>query len=553
MPVRYCIWALLVLWAAPAAAQQSGTETRTTGYTIFVRGMPAGREDVTIVRNNSGITLTGKGRFSIPFNVIVRKAEVKYRPDWTPEVLEVDASVEGGNTTLKTSFLGETALAEGTIDGQKIAHTDVISRQPFVLPNAFFGSYEAIVRRLSDAAVGTEYRAYVAPRVPEAAFALSSVSTERMQTGTATFNVKRYVLTFGIAGRLALVNLYADDRGTLLRLNIPSQGLDVVRDDLAATTARTSIYSNEGDEAVFIQSSGFNLGATVTTPRNVPAGMRVPAVVLVGGADVGDRDGAVSGIPILGQLAGSIADAGIMAVRYDRRGFGQSGGRTESATINDLAEDLRAVVRWLANRRDVDRDRIVVLGHNEGAWVALLAASREGRIAAAISLAAPSTTGAERVLEQQQQTLDALKTTPEDRTAKIALQNQINAAVISGRGWDAIAPDIRRQADTPWFQSLLAFNPGRVLEDVDQPLLFIHGQLDREVPVGHLDRIANLAQTESDSESVAVVSVRGVNHLLLPAVTGEIAEYVNMQGQTISADVTTAITEWLKKTFAAIR
>ena len=69
-------------------------------------------------------------------------------------------------------------------------------------------------------------------------------------------------------------------------------------------------------------------------------------------------------------------------MRYDKRGYGQSGGRAESATIQDYAEDVRAVVRWLLQRKDVDPKRIAVVGHSEGAWVALLAASRERRIGA---------------------------------------------------------------------------------------------------------------------------------------------------------------------------
>ena len=31
------------------------------------------------------------------------------------------------------------------------------------------------------------------------------------------------------------------------------------------------------------------------------------------------------------------------------------------------------------------------------------------------------------------------------------------------------------EADTPWFQSLLTFDPAKVVEDVRQPMLFVHG------------------------------------------------------------------------------
>ena len=558
MSVRYCIWTLLVLCAVPAAAQQPEAAPLTTGYTVFLRGTPVGREDVTVMQDANGITLTAKGRLSAPINLITRKVEIRYRPDWTPEFLTVEASINGGETTLRTSFLDQTALSEGVIGGQKISHTDFVSKQFFVLPDIFFGSYEAIARRLTRAEPTVEHRAYLAPRAAELSFQVSSITNERMQTGTSVFNVRRYVLLFSNATGVLVVNLYADERGTLLRVNVPARAIDIVRDDLASSTARTLVYSNPGDEAVVIPSTGFNLGATITRPRAAnaapsPAAARKPVVILVGGSDTGDRDGAASGVAILGQLAGTIADAGFLTVRYDKRGFGQSGGRAESATLTDYAEDVRAVVRWLANRPDVDRNRIAVLGHSDGAWVALLAASRERRIAAVVTLAAPSSTGADLVLEQQQQTLVQLNSPQADRDAKVELQRQINAAVLTGRGWENIPPEIRRQADTPWFQSLLAFNPARVIEDVRQPLLFIHGQLDRQVPVAHVDRIADLARKESDSKSVSVVTVRGVNHLLVPAQTGEIAEYASLQDRTVSMDVTTAIGDWLTKTFAAIR
>ena len=383
------------------------------------------------------------------------------------------------------------------------------------------------------------------------ALRLVSVGTERMQSGTSTFTVRRYTLAIPSPFGATLMNLYADESGSLLRIHVPARSLDVMRDDLASSTARTVVYSNPGDEAVNIPAAGFNLGATLTRPRNGAA--RLPAVILLAGANTDERDGIVAGVPILGQIAGALAEAGFLAVRYDKRGHGQSGGRAESATLGDHAEDAHAVVRWLANRRDVDRDRIAVLGHAEGAWTALLAAARERRIAAVITIAAPSTPGFELVLEQQRHVLEQMNAPPTERVAKIELQTRINAAVTTGRGWDDIPVDVRKQADTPWFQSFLTFDPARVIDDIRQPVLFVHGELDAEVPVSHVDRIADLARTESRSRSVAVVIVRGVNHLLIPAITGDVAEYATLKERSISADVKTAINEWLAKTFASIR
>ena len=538
----------MLLLAVPAAAGQQPSST-THGYTVFVGGTVVGREDVTVQATGGGLTITGKGRLSGSLDIVMRRAEVRYRADWTPEIFELEATVNGGDTVLQTTFDGKTAVTEGMDGGRKIAQTNPVPAQILILPNVFFGSYEALSRRLASASPGQEFSAFLGAG-SLGALRLTTMGTERMQVGTATFNVRRYALSFTNPRGTSLLDLYADDNGSLLRLNIPAQGLDVMREDLASSTARTLVYSNPGDEAVNIPAAGFNLGATLTRPKSAAA--RLPAVILLSGAGADDRDGVLSGVPILGQLAGALADAGVLAVRYDKRGHGQSGGRAESATLGDHADDAVAVVRWLANRRDVDRDRIAVLGHNEGAWAALLAATRERRIAAVVTIASPSTSGAERVVEQQRHMLEQMNSPPADRVAKIELQTRINAAVMTGRGWEGIPADMRKQADTPWFQSLLMFDPARVIKDVRQPLLIVHGDLDAQVPVSHVDRLAELAKG-GRSRAVAVVTVRGVNHLLLPAVTGDVSEYASLQDRTPSADVTAAITGWLAKTFAAAR
>jgi pimeloyl-ACP methyl ester carboxylesterase len=311
------------------------------------------------------------------------------------------------------------------------------------------------------------------------------------------------------------------------------------------------VFSNPGDEAATIPAVGFNIAATLTRPKGGAA--RAPAVVLVTGPGIPDRDGFALGIPTIGQLAGALADAGILSIRYDKRGTGQSGGRSESATLQDYAEDARAIVRWLSDRKDIDPKRIALVGHGEGAWIAMLTATRERRIAGLISIAGPSGSGADVILEQQQRALDVLKLAPAERDQRVALQKQILSAVATGKGWGTVPPALRKQADTPWLQSFLTFNLTRVIEDLRQPILFVHGELDRQVPVTHATQLSDLARKESRSPSIEVVVVRGVNHLLVPATTGDIAEYATLTDRNVSADVKAAVTSWLTKTFSVVK
>jgi uncharacterized protein len=548
----YCTCAMLVCLAAPAAAQQPTAQSSpTTSYRVFVRGTLIGREDVTVQQNASGLTIVSQGRLAAPLNVQIKRAEFKYRPDGSPELFTLESSANNTDLQVRTSFTGTVAVTEGTQGGKPIKVTQSVTAGTVLLPNGIFGGFAGLSHRLKGVPAKTNLRAYVLPE-SEIGVIVTNVTPEQMQVGTSLLNVKRYDMIFGTTGGDVAVSLLAADDGSLVRVGIPSQGIDVIREDVASPTARTQIFSNPGDEPVIIPVSGFNLGATLTRPR-AGAATRLPAVILVSGASGGDRDGFASGVPTIGQLAGAFADAGFLAVRYDRRGFGQSGGRAESATLGDYADDARAVVRWLLERKDVDPKRIALVGHSEGAWVALLTAARERRVAAVTFVEAAASTGAELALEQQKYELDHLQLKPEEREKKIALQKQIQTAVITGKGWEGIAANERNAADTPWLQSFLTFDPAKAIKDLRQPVLIVHGALDKEVPPAHADKLADLARKESDSKSVEVVIVRGVNHLLIPAFTGELAEYPELTDRNVSKDVSGAIGAWLTKTFAAIK
>jgi len=546
-----CVF-LLGLSGLAAAQPQTASTQPATGYLVFVRGNPLGREAVTVNRDQNGITIRSQGRMLAPLNVTVRSAEFRYRSDWTPTSFSLDATVNDNLLQLKTTFADGRAATEGIAPGQPVSVAHPVAPRTLIHANGVFASYVALARRLfDDSEEGAEFRIYVVPQV-EISVRVKAIHRERMQIGTSVFDVRRYELVYANPSGEVATNLITNDEGGLVRVNIPADSLDIVREDVASSTSRTQIHSNPGDEAVIIPAVGFNIGATLTRPKSAP-GSKLATVILLAGSGVSDRDGVVQGVPTLAQLAASIAESGMMAVRYDKRGNGQSGGRSESATLTDFAEDVRAVVRWLEKRPDVDPKRIAVVGHSEGAWVGLLAAARERKIAAVVSIAGPSGTGAELVLEQQRHTLDQLKLPAEERDKRIALQQQIHSAVLTGKGWETVPPQLRKEADTPWFQSLLTFDPAKVIEDVRQPLLFVHGALDRQVPVEHVERLSDLARKESKSKSIDVVVVRGVNHLLVPAVTGEVNEYGTLPDRNVSKDIAMAVTDWLKKTFASIR
>ena len=314
---------------------------------------------------------------------------------------------------------------------------------------------------------------------------------------------------------------------------------------MADATAQQTPGTAAGVE-VMIPAYGFNLAATLTIPRTVSAGVRFPAVILVPGSGQVDRDETIAGIPIFAQLAAALAEQGYLVVRYDKRGVGKSGGRDERATIEDFAEDVRSAFKWLKKRKDVDKKRITVVGHGEGGAVAMVAAAREEDVAALVLMAAPGVKGADLILEQQRHLLDVMKVTDPERKAKIDLQQKIQAAVMTGAGWEGIPGDVRRQADTPWFRSLLEFDPAKWMRRIRQPLLILQGDLDTRVRPYNANNLAQLAQQRKRKTAVELVHLPGVNHLLVRATTGEVSEYPHLKDKTIVADVPRRIAGFLR-------
>jgi pimeloyl-ACP methyl ester carboxylesterase len=192
------------------------------------------------------------------------------------------------------------------------------------------------------------------------------------------------------------------------------------------------------------------------------------------------------------------------------------------------------VFAQLAN--DVDKKRIVVAGYGDGAAAALVAASRQKEIDGVVTVGAAGTRGADLILEQQQQVLNALKLPPEERQNRIELQKKILSAVINGTGWEGVPAAMRRQADTPWFRSVLTFDPAQAVARVKKPLLILHAELDPNIPPTEADRLAALAAARKKVVPPEVVKVPGANNTL-----------ASPGGKAIDPAFAAAIAEWVKK------
>jgi pimeloyl-ACP methyl ester carboxylesterase len=543
----------------PGIGAQSADSTGPATFIVLLRGARVGTETVTLSRVGSDWQFSGTGRLAPPFDVVTNRFEMTYASDWQPTKLALQGTVRGQGVSLTTSFGLTTAMNEFMQGMQRGASSHQLLPRSLVLPSTYFASYEALAARIGTVAPGTRLPVYVAPE-GQTSLTVSQMTPRRLSLGERTLDIRAYTVTLASAGTSSTAEVWVDSQNRLARLEMPSLAVVVIREDLASVMAREVRLRNPRDEDTFIPANGFSLGATTTRPATVtaPTGAKPaksPAVILVGGAGPQDRDFSTYGVSIFGQLAGSLSNSGYFVVRYDGRGVGRSGGRTENATLAEYADDVIRVVEWLRRRQDIDEKRIAVVAYGDGGPVALAAASKQSRIAAVGLLATPGRTGREVTIDQQTQLLSQLALPESERAARIDLQHRVVEATLTGKGWETIPPEVKSQAQTPWFKSWLLFDPAGALKKMKQPLLIVHPALDKENSPQNADNLEALSRQRNKLPPTHTkkIVLPELNHLLVPASSGSVSEYSSLMDLTVAPAVSVSLSEWLATAIPAAR
>lgn len=134
------------------------------------------------------------------------------------------------------------------------------------------------------------------------------------------------------------------------------------------------------DQQVRFQAGGVTVQATYRHPRQ---GGAVPAALLIAGSGPTDRDGNDSQLPhvdTLHAVAGWLSSDGVASLRYDKLGSGRTGlgkyARDPAGVgVAPFQQEAAAGLDFLAGQHQVRRDRLVVVGHSEGALYALMLAT----------------------------------------------------------------------------------------------------------------------------------------------------------------------------------
>jgi len=157
-------------------------------------------------------------------------------------------------------------------------------------------------------------------------------------------------------------------------------------------------YPYNDEEVVFENKiDSIKLGGSFTFPKE---GNNFPAVVLITGSGWEDRDETIFNHKPFLVIADYLTRKGFAVLRFDDRGGGTSTGDATKATTLDFVKDVKAAVDYLKTRKEVNQNKIGLIGHSEGGMIAPLVATERREIAFIILLAGPGLTGEEILIRQ---------------------------------------------------------------------------------------------------------------------------------------------------------
>ena len=188
-------------------------------YDIFFMDQKVGYEEFTWKSEESGYTLTVRGKMTDPVPVDLDQLMIRLSTSFIPQAFLMKGSISGISQEISSNITEGTVENTILVAGRESKNIVQIKRDAFLLPNPFFSPYMVITKKFGCSSPQTaEMSAYIIPQM-EAPFTLVLDEADPC------------LLKMTISG--TTIELKTDASGRLLSLSIPSQSIKVVLNTLS--------------------------------------------------------------------------------------------------------------------------------------------------------------------------------------------------------------------------------------------------------------------------------------------------------------------------------
>lgn len=305
--------------------------------------------------------------------------------------------------------------------------------------------------------------------------------------------------------------------------------------------------------ALLVTTAAAPAGVDVTVPGPqgalagtlIDPGKEAPAVLIIPGSGPTDRNGdnplGVKG-GVYRQLAEALAAKGVATLRIDKRGmFGSKAAIADGndVTIGAYAADAHAWVDMLRKRSG--RPCVWILGHSEGALVALQAAQDPKGICGLILVSGAGRPLGEVIRAQLRANPANAPLLPQGEAAIDQLEagKRVPAASLP-----APLQPLFNDRVQGYLIDMFAHDPAKLIAAVKLPVLIVQGDKDIQVAVAD----AELLKRAQPAATLKLVP--GINHVLKPVASDDRAANVATYGNAdlpISPEVPDTIAAFVRK------
>ena len=252
--------------------------------------------------------------------------------------------------------------------------------------------------------------------------------------------------------------------------------------------------------------------------------------------------------------------------------MGKSTGKYVGSDLNDFYNDVDAIVNQLLERKEVKR--LGLFGHSEGGIIApRYASENKKKIDFVIMMGAPGVPIPELMHKQRRNQYEIAGMGEEAILANREMFDKIDVAVLNSTSQEekvtaikeitkekytkdglsemevnSVTNQILVFVDRPWYNSFIVIEPQDYLRKIKCPVLAMGGgkdiQLDSESNLRGISEALNSKRFYKVDNTI--VTFGSLNHLMQPAVTGNVAEYAKIE-TTIDRGVLFTISEWIKE------
>jgi hypothetical protein len=228
--VRRATPVAFALAAVATAAATSGAQVTAVdegSFTVTRQGARIGREEFRIVRQPAAGGSAYMARATAVYGDRRVAPALQTDGEGVPERYQVEVR-RGGSVEQRVSaqVAGTHFRAQTVSDVGEAAREFILEPGTVVIDDEVYHQYFFLVRRAARSGGGV---AVLAPRRgTQGVVAISLERTERITIGGQSLQARHYVLNDRVGGRR---EVWADEQGRVLRVTVPGEGLDVVRDD----------------------------------------------------------------------------------------------------------------------------------------------------------------------------------------------------------------------------------------------------------------------------------------------------------------------------------